>query len=120
MTSHDTPASPEYPYQAPASPPAATSGSGQMLAIVGIIFAVLGLLGVISPLHLLLDLAGIVLAIVGVVCGHIALGRSASGKQGLAIAVLVIGYVAIAIGIVHFFSLIAFAHLFRRLHFRAG
>src|ERR1700757_5031147 len=72
---------------------------GVGLPIFSLVCALVALILVIAPLHPLLSVLGIVIAIVGVICGHVAMARPAGSRgRGLAIAALVFGYVAFVIG----------------------
>src|SRR5690242_17091682 len=97
-------------YQAPAP---RVGGIG--LPIFSLICALVALILVLAPLHPLLSVLGTVIAIVSVICGHIALARPAGSRgRGLAIAALVFGYVAFVIGLIHIIGTLALARILRR------
>ena len=106
---------PPPPDQAPVSPPAhqvpppSTAGAG--LAVTGLVLGIVALVFVvlIAPLRLWPDLLGLACAIGAVICGHVAQahGRNGSG-QGLAVAALVLGYVALGLGLLHVIGLLLF------------
>lgn len=88
---------------------------GFALPIFSLICALIALILTLAPLHPLLNVLGIVSAIVGVICGHIAMARPAGSRgRGLVIAALVFGYVAFAIGVIHLIGTALLAHILRR------
>src|SRR5262245_4683326 len=82
-------------------PPAPARQGGLALPIVSLVCALLALLLVLVPLvHPVIHLLGMVIAIIAVICGHVALSRPAgSSGRGLAVAALVFGYLAFAIAL---------------------
>jgi hypothetical protein len=102
-------------YQSPAP---RTGGFG--LPIFSLICSLIALILTLAPLHPLLNVLGIVIAIVGIICGHIAMARPVGSKgRGLAIAALVFGYVAFVIGVIHLIGTLLLARFLRR-RFGAG
>ncbi len=105
------------PYQTQPSgvhPPAPRVG-GFGLPIFSLVCALVALILVIAPLHPLLSVLGIVIAIVGVICGHVAMARPAGSRgRGLAIAALVFGYVAFVIGLLHLIGALLLGRFLRR------
>jgi hypothetical protein len=56
-----------------------------------------------------------VVAIIGVICGHVAVARPAGSRgRGLAIAALVFGYVAFVIGLLHLIGALLLGRLLHR------
>jgi Domain of unknown function (DUF4190)/GYF domain 2 len=78
---------------APASAPLVAPRKNEQLAVLSLIFSVLGLFGFCCGFFM-------TAAIAGIVCGHIALSRIKANPElegrGLAMAGVVIGYVAVA------------------------
>jgi hypothetical protein len=75
------------------------------------VLAAIGMLGVLVPFRIIPDLVGMALAIAGVVCGHIAWGRGQA--RGAATAALIVGYIALGVGLLHFFSLVTLGYILR-------
>src|SRR6185312_11410061 len=100
----------------PVSEPPPVRQGGLALPIVSLVCSLLALLLVLVPLvHPLVHVAGIVIAIVGVICGHVALSRPAGSRgRGLAIAALVFGYLAFALGLLKLIGGALFAGLLPR------
>jgi hypothetical protein len=111
-----TPATPAPgPYQTQPSgyqPPMRQGGYG--LPIVSLICALVALVLVLAPLHPYLSVAGIAVAIIGVICGHVALAHPFAVGRGLAIAALVFGYVAFVIGLLHVLGALLLGRFLRR------
>src|SRR5437763_5418754 len=87
------PVSPVVPITAPAPGALVPQRKSEQLAVLSLIFSILGLCGFCCGFFL-------TAAIAGIICGHIALSRIKANPEleghGLAMAGLVIGYVAIA------------------------
>jgi hypothetical protein len=87
----------------PTNAPAASNSQG--LAVASLVLSIVAIVLVLPPLHIMLDVVGIVCAIIGVICGHLALQRGQS-NNGMAIAGLVVGYIAGALGVIHLLGLV--------------
>jgi hypothetical protein len=85
------------------------------LPVASLICALVALVLVLAPLHPLLSVAGIVIAIIGIICGHMAMARPVGSRgRGLAVAALVFGYVAFVIGLLHLIGALLLGRLLRR------
>ncbi len=111
------------PYQTPPPPPYQTPSTmqpvrqgGLALPIVSLVCALLALVLLLVPLlHPVLHIAGMVIAVIAVICGHVALSRPAGSRgRGLAVAALVFGYLAFAIGLLKLVGGALLAGLLRR------
>ncbi len=97
-------------------PPPESLHDSRAFGIVGIVLGALALAATTLSVRPIAPLAGILVAIITVVLGHIGFARGGNGGkgQGVAVAALILGYLAIAIGIVHLAGLIAVTRLLRR------
>jgi hypothetical protein len=98
------------------APPPAPQPRGRGLAVVALIFSLLALALGLAPLILALrpvlllacSVGGLVLAIVGIICGHAAWSRTrGSGWRVMVVMTLILGYLALALGLFHILALFA-------------
>lgn len=89
---------------------------GRGIAIVAMIFSLLALALGLAPFILSLrpvlllacSVGGLVLAIVGIICGHAAWSRTrGSGWRAVVVVALILGYLALALGLFHILALFA-------------
>ncbi len=101
---------PPPPYQTPSTMQPVRQG-GLALPIVSLVCALLALVVLLVPLlHPVLHIAGMVIAVIAVICGHVALSRPAGSRgRGLAVAAL-----AFAIGLLKLVGGALLAGLLRR------
>ncbi len=95
-------------------PPPQPRGRG--IAVVAMIFSLLALALGLAPFILSLrpvlllacSVGGLVLAIVGIICGHVAWSRTrGSGWRAVVVVALILGYLALALGLFHILALFA-------------
>jgi len=98
------------------SAPPPTPPQGRGIAVVALIFSLLALALGLAPFVLALrpvlllacSVGGLVLAIVGIICGHAVWSRArGSGWRVLVVVALVLGYLALALGLFHILALFA-------------
>ena len=89
---------------------------GRGIAVVAMIFSLLALALGLAPFILSLrpvlllacSVGGLVLAIVGIICGHAAWSRTrGSGWRAVVVVALILGYLALALGLFHILALFA-------------
>jgi hypothetical protein len=97
-----------------APPPPSIPSSGRGFAIASLILGILGLLELLTPLRAAFTIICLLLAIAGIICGHIAYSRLRTDR-GLAIAALIVSYIALGLGLLHLLGLVALAGRLRRL-----
>jgi hypothetical protein len=97
-------------------PPPGSLHDSRALGIIGIVLGALALVGAIFAFRPIVLVFGLLMAIVAVVLGHIGFARGGNGGkgQGVAIAALILGYLAIAVVLVHLIGMVALFRFLRR------
>src|SRR5271165_6211283 len=82
---------------------------GQGSGIASFILSLFAFAFILLALRFIPNVLGIILALSGVICGHVSIARSSRVREahGLAIAGLVISYIALALGVLHLIGIFA-------------
>jgi hypothetical protein len=98
------------------APPPTPHPQGRGIAAVALIFSLVALALALPPFILALrpvlllacSVGALVCAVVGIICGHAAWSRArGSGWRMMVVVALVVGYLALALGLFHILALVA-------------
>jgi uncharacterized membrane protein len=98
------------------APPPTPQPRGRGIAVVAVIFSLVALALGLAPFVLALrpvlllacSVSALVCAIVGIICGHAAWSRAGTSGWRMVVAVaLILGYIALALGLFHILALFA-------------